>query len=422
MPSETIDPVALELLTIPDLAAAMAAGARIHRVAEVAPRATEIQPLPLIAGTDTFTEDWVGMWHSEVHQSPVHALGCYSAMDAVISGTGEVWLDGRLITAREIMHDYVAVGYDVAGGGNARLHAATRRPIRSIDTPCLVAVGHGIAVYGHFLTELLFRILVAQRALAATRLRYQVLLDQAAPEWLLTILTDDLGIPASSLVFFQPDIEQVRLRHAILPSRIYTEYRFHPAADEMLAELLGRLALPEPATSPSPRRIFVTRGKFHNLAAPHRVCINEQALIDIAVTRHGFTPVTVETMSWRAQIALFRDAEMVLGQAGSGLHNALFCQPGTRVASIGLMNLMQSMIGTLRGQHQAFMSNNFTLEGEFRVDEATFTTFLDRVCGVEAEIEPDVTPEPEPEPVVERLVTETLPVSKRGLWKRLFSG
>jgi capsular polysaccharide biosynthesis protein len=419
MPSDTIDLVTPELLTIPDLAAAMATGARLYRVAEVAPKATERQPLPLIAGTDGFTEEWIGMWHRETHQASVHALACYSAMDAVISGTGEVWLDGRLITAREIMHDYVAAGYDVAGGGNERLHAASRRPIRSIDTPCLVAVGHGIAVYGHFLTEMLFRILVAQRALAATRLSYQVLLDQAAPDWLLKILRDDLGIPASAMVFFQPEIEQVRLRHAILPSRIYTEYRFHPAADDMLAALLARLDLSE--SDALPRRIFIARGTFHNIAAPHRVCVNEQALIDIAVTRHGFTPVTVETMGWRAQIALFRNAEMVLGQAGSGLHNTLFCQPGTQVASIGLMNLMQSMIGTLRGQHQAFISNDFTLVGEFTVDEAMFATFLDRVCGIEAEVEP----EPEPVVLLEAFaVVEPAPVPApaRGFWKRLFGG
>lgn len=344
----------------------------------VAPLASGIEPLPLISGTEPFTDNWLVDWHSRTHDWPKADIACYSFQNAVVSGTGQVWLEGELITSTEVMPLYVAKGLGVGGGSSDPLTVVQALPIRVIETPCLVGVGHGTRVYGHFLTELLLRVLVARRAQRETGIRYSVLLDHVAPDWLLRIFDQHLDVPISDIEFFRPTEERVLLRHAIVPTTAARGDAYHPATNDILTEFLDRLAIPRPTKPVS--RVFVARNAYTNPSAPSRRCTNEDRLIQAAVNEYGFTPVTIENMHWPGQIALFRDADIILGVAGSGLHNAIFSKPGSRLASIGIMNLVQSMIGGLRGQLNAFLSLNIKPAGEFAVEEQRYRQFLDIVC------------------------------------------
>jgi capsular polysaccharide biosynthesis protein len=81
--------------------------------------------------------------------------------------------------------------------------------------------------------------------------------------------------------------------------------------------------LPEgPASS---RRIYIDRSNATNRRVP-----NEAALID-RLRERGFTTVRPEELDLEAQIALFKEAGMVVGQLGAGLANIAFCRPGTVV-------------------------------------------------------------------------------------------
>jgi capsular polysaccharide biosynthesis protein len=364
------------LQTIDGMAQAIASGHPILRH-PLAPAETEARPrLPLIAGTERFAGHWLPDYHALHSSAADFSLDCYSVLGARISGSGQVWIDGRLVTTPEIMPEYVPPLLGIAAGGNEALWQPAGLPVRQIDDPCLVAIGHGTQVYGHFLIEMLFRILIARRALAHTKLKYRLLLDEAAPRRLLRILEENLGIGGADIAFFQPAEEQVLLRHALLSTNILRVTRFHPEANALLAELLDGIDLARlPETPPRP---FIARRHFRNPAAPYRACLNEEALINIAARRHGFMPVAVETLSWPRQIGLFRNAEIAVGLAGSGLHNALFAQAGSCLASLGVMNFVQSAIGGLRGQRNAFL-DNVPLSGDFSLDEALFAAFLDAV-------------------------------------------
>lgn len=369
---EAISPQPLQ--TIDEMAQAIASGYPILRH-QLAPAEMQARPrIPLIRGTERFAGHWLPEYHG-IHDSTADfSVDCYSVLGARISGSGQIWIAGRLVATPEIMPEYVPELLGLAEGGNPSLWQPAGLPVRQIDDPCLVAIGHGIRIYGHFLIEMLFRILIARRALGRTKLKYRLLLDEAAPRWLLRILEEHLGIGGADIAFFRPAEEQVLLRHALVPTNILRVTRFHPEANPLLAELLDGIdleGLPE-----TPRRPFIARRHFKNPAAPYRACMNEEALINIAARRHGFMPVAVETLSWPRQIALFRNAEITLGLAGSGLHNALFAQPGSCLAAMGVMNFVQSAIGGLRGQRNAFL-DNVPLAGDFSLDEQLFTDFLD---------------------------------------------
>lgn len=345
---------------------------------EVAPAFGGVPRLPLIPGTEGFAGHWLPDYHGRDTGWIMHDIACYSLLGARVSGAGNVWWQDRLVTAPAVMPDYVADALAAAAGGNPQLWTEARLPIRHIDAPCLIATGHGTGVYGHFLVEMLFRVLVARAAFAGTGLNFRTLLPVRSPQWLLDILEQHLQIPRSAILFYDPAQEQVALRHAILPTQILQPGGFHPGANAMIDQLIHRLDLDRVA--PTPARVFAVRRGFYNPAAPYRVCMNEDRLAEIAAQRHGFAAVAAETLSWREQAALFHRADIVLGLAGSGLHNAIFARPGSRLASLGVMNAVQSDIGTLRLQHNAFLMPGVAVSGQFTIDEDLFTAFLDAVC------------------------------------------
>lgn len=365
------------LSTLASLSDFATQGAAIIR-REVAPPFGHIRRVPLIPGTEGFAGPWLPDYHGRDPGAAQRPMLCYSLLGARVSGDGNVWLRGQLLTAPDIMPDYVAASLGLAEGGHDRLRAEAQLPVRHIDRPCLIATGHGVSVYGHFLIEILFRILVARAAFANTGLSFQYLLPVQTPGWLLRILDQHLGIPRETIAFFDPTIEQVELRHAILPARVLQPGGFHPGVNAMIDQLIGVLDLG--ALAPTPPRVFAMRRGFHNPAAPYRVCLNEERLLDIAAKRHGFVPVTTEQLTWAEQIALFQRADIVVGLAGSGLHNAIFAKPDSRLASLGVMNDVQSDIGTLRRQHNAFLDPGQDMLGTFSIDEDRFTAFLDAVC------------------------------------------
>ena len=375
-------PPLAELVEVPDLAAdAVAverpgfwAGQRLRL--PVLPPAAPTPPLPLIDGTAPFAEGWLDTWHRQATIGAPRDVGCYFLCDAVVSGTGQVWLQDRLVTAPEVMPPYL---HGLIGLPHDPQHVlrVTQLPVREIAHPCAVLFG-GMHVYGHLLIETLFHVLLVRHALRGTGLGCRYLLPRSAAPWALRMLQEDIGIAADDIEFYDPATERVRLHQAILPAVTLTD-AFHPAADALLTAWLDALALP-PSPAPEARRLFLTRGHFRNPHSGNRVCTNEAALAEYAATRHGFVAVAMETLPWRAQIALMRQAEIIVGQFGSAMHGALFARPGTRVAVMGFANLVQSQIAALRGQRMAYMTRHIDLAGDFTIDAASFAGFLDQVC------------------------------------------
>jgi len=75
-------------------------------------------------------------------------------------------------------------------------------------------------------------------------------------------------------------------------------------------------------------RIFLSRE-----SAAHRRLKNEREIID-RLRAYGFREVKPETLCFRDQVRLFRDARVIVAPHGSALANLVFCSPGTRVIEI----------------------------------------------------------------------------------------
>lgn len=83
-----------------------------------------------------------------------------------------------------------------------------------------------------------------------------------------------------------------------------------------------RTALGVAAKPRGNKRIYVARG-----AAPRRRVLNEPA-VERLLAGYGVTAVNPGALSFTDQVALFADAEIVVGAHGAGLTNAVFMGPG----------------------------------------------------------------------------------------------
>jgi capsular polysaccharide biosynthesis protein len=133
-----------------------------------------------------------------------------------------------------------------------------------------------------------------------------------------------------------------------LPSYVGSPGHPHPWACEWLRERLVGSARPTAGY----RRLYVTRRR-----ALRRRVVNEDELLPI-LQDLGFEIVECETLSFREQIELFQDAEVVAGPHGAGLTNLVWAPSGCRVLELFGHRCVRSLfyaLAGLRAQPYAFL-------------------------------------------------------------------
>jgi capsular polysaccharide biosynthesis protein len=207
-------------------------------------------------------------------------------------------------------------------------------------------------------------------------LRLRVLLDQSAPVWFVKILAQAASVSREDIEVYEPNAERVVLSCAIIPTLLLQRNSFHPFTNTLLLEALDTCR-PPPSGEDS-RRVFLTQGAPRGPAARH--CVNEAELLEIAEQRNGFLRVTIDTMDWMRQIALFRDAEIVLSNASDPVYNSLFGSHRVRFGSLGFTSLYPSQAGTLRGFRNAYFTLGTESTARYSVDPEAFSSFLNSLC------------------------------------------
>ena len=77
-----------------------------------------------------------------------------------------------------------------------------------------------------------------------------------------------------------------------------------------------------------PERLYISRSK-----ARYRNVLNETEVIHL-LEQYGFAAITLESLSFQQQIALFAAAKVIIAPHGSGLTNLVFCCSGTRIVEL----------------------------------------------------------------------------------------
>lgn len=117
----------------------------------------------------------------------------------------------------------------------------------------------------------------------------------------------------------------VQLRDQVLPGRGDDSWFLHPADAVALADLGARVS--HDATLTSPQRIYVSR-RGSSRSLPH------EAELESLLKAQGFHIARLEELPWPEQIALFRNATVVVGPHGAGLANLVFTAPGATLIEL----------------------------------------------------------------------------------------
>ncbi len=293
------------------------------------------------------TAGW--QWHAGL--APVHTrpIGCHLLRDIEIVGGGFPFTGGRYI--REFSHTS-DVGLQWLESDVRPENPRNGPPAREVTVaePMLFVFGPGFPVFGHWLLDFLPRVAIAQRVLGEVFKQLVIPLPEDTPDWVRDMLRFFCGVPAGQIRTFSHLTERLVCDRVCLPSFGHDgDYALH----SFVRDFLGSFRPLEPLRVK--RRICLSRRNFErSTRGAWRVLENREAFERMAIA-HGYDLVTPEDLSFVAQVALFRSAECIIGEHGSGMHAAVFADPGTLVASFPLWNLIQLRIGAAFGHRNVLV-------------------------------------------------------------------
>lgn len=298
--------------------------------------------------------------------APTTDIGFYFVQDSTLRGSGFIIQNGTIIDARDLIPSYVRDQisqqnrWDLLGDRNSPL---------SLETPVLVISGDSHKVYGHWLVDIFPRAWLYKQFFGEPLPGTKVALPADTPDYAIDRLVDYFDFEREDFLQYGVDTLDVNARNIIIPSLMHVDHYFHPAMNLFISYLIARAAsIRGTAQRQMPRKIFVSRQIFRNKSTSYkRQILNEEEVFDL-VRCHGYEIVNPEQLDWAAQIDLFANAECIIGEAGSGLHNTIFSDFGVGVVCINPVNQLQGTIANLRKQKIVYIKSDGENNGVEHVD------------------------------------------------------
>ena len=311
--------------------------------------------------------------HSELYgQLDVGEVGCYSLEDALVAPTGIALKDGCAFTSAAFIHPphHVRTITD-------RL-TASELPVRHIAGKLAVIYGPGHQTYGHWLADFLPRLWVlAESGHDLADMKFLVPRDLSD---LSRRLLERAGIGEAQLVRYAYWSEIVRADMLLMPTGLRCQNRMSPLFRQATEFWTKRLLATSTGTAPAlGPRIMVSRGGGQN----RRELVNRPIIEKIAKSR-GYTIVDPARLSLLEQAAIFGQARCIVGEYGSGLHNALYAGEGAIVCGLRgnarHPSFIQSGISGAMGQPLGYVlgaSEGQDIDQRYALDVADFERALE---------------------------------------------
>lgn len=299
------------------------------------------QSLPAAILSTVTDDDAMTSWFSHVNliEKTVPALGCYEIADISIRGHGLLFSDGRHV--REVSH--IA---EVASSDAQSIASDIPLIIKNCATPGLSIIGPGYRVYGHWLIDFLPRVKIAQAIYGHDLGGALIPLPLDTPSWALNLLFVVTGISTENIVYYDIATEKVNFDRLIVPTYAHASYHFHATMSEFY---------PSPKFQTPSRKICITRQNYEVKTDGVLKKLVGRELFEQHALSHGYELVAPEQTSIREQISIFREANKIIGEYGSALHNTVFSNFGVAVGMIRCPNDVQLRISALRQQPVVLM-------------------------------------------------------------------
>ena len=274
---------------------------------------------------------------------------------------------------------------------NSLAHANKYKHFRSIAEDKVFAdrvyvLTHSNAqTYGHFLTECMPKIAVI-RCLYLLGYEFPVVISELEPPFiqeLLKVMMPDMN------TYLISKNQRLLARRAFLIN-LDNNYVFNRRRFEFISNRAKNVG--SDIETNAGERIFISRkNRYNGKSFRTMECDNE---IEEIAKEFDFSIVRPEEYNFNEQIGIFGKARVIVGEYGSGMHNAMFSRPHTIVVCLNWINLIQQAIGSVFGHRNYFIfpdsgkpvlapterrpGEKLRNEG-FRIDVGLFRYLLDQV-------------------------------------------
>ena len=297
-------------------------------------------------------------------------VGCYAMRESVVAPTGIPIKEGVAFHADAFMHPRHLV-VQIADRLNAEA-----MPTREIGGDAVALIGPAHETYGHWLVDFLPRLWVLHQAghdLAA--LRFIVPVDMAPFGFALLRLC---GVDDRQLILYDHWRELLLAERLLLPTTLRLGDRLAPCFGEATRFWMRRAGHEPTATAQAGGgALYLSR------AGGQRNLVNRKEIEAIAAA-HGFAILQPEKLPLNEQITLFASAEVIAGEYGSALHNAIFAGAGAAVCALrGTArhpSLVQSGLATAMNQEVGYVfggTEGREADQGFYVEERYFALALE---------------------------------------------
>ena len=272
-------------------------------------------------------------------------------------------------------HGLVSVGDAILGGhrfpGVVDLERASPRALGQAPGAFLASQDKGAArsasgdvvllcrpgdnIYGHWLIDIFpafWAAFVLVQLPAA-----KVLLHKNAPQYVYSWL-DAASIDGEKIIHHDPNGPPVLVERLIYaPSPRWKDFfddsfrSFRNWFAALIANASRRTSLPAERSS---RHLFISRGAMNS---PYRNLLNRDR-VENAFSEAGFQIYSPESHTLAEQIHMFSQADIIVGEAGSGLHNSIFGEERlltVEITSNKRLSPTQSGLGQVMGQETAYL-------------------------------------------------------------------
>ncbi|HEY5753321.1 MAG TPA: glycosyltransferase 61 family protein [Chthoniobacterales bacterium] len=217
------------------------------------------------------------------------------------------------------------VSYDFFGARQHRFLQRLRFPIpERLEGKTCVILEPNAETYGHWVLEMLPRLLFIREKLGADAANYRYLIAGSRQDYQVESLRH-IGVPDQNIHWAKPG-HCYEIADALVPS--FGSRGARNLRQDLIQRLRVGCELRESTTSGSARRIYVERGK-----ESFRRVLNEMQVIDL-LRQRGFAVVNPRNYSFREKVELFSSATVAVGVVSSGLANAVFMPKGSKVIEI----------------------------------------------------------------------------------------
>jgi capsular polysaccharide biosynthesis protein len=275
-------------------------------------------------------------------EPPLAPFGFYPLQKATIFGDAWILHDGYVVHHDDINPAYIRSHFE--NGTVAGREIDTARLARSQIDRCFSVWNFNADTYGHWLIEGVPKLLVIRRLVqmdndyASVPLAIPADVPGYVRNWIKLVL------PNQQVRTFNRTTESIEAKVVLLP--IWGRQNMHAA--NVLEEMD---ALAESYSSFSVgTRLFVSR----RVASGYR-SLSNLGEIERTAQANGFVTFYPEDYSLEEQIGAFANADIVVGEYGSALHNAIFSKAGTKVFALNWINDVQSRIGQERRHRVGYL-------------------------------------------------------------------